>query len=721
MGFFDKHLVRMATPAQPPPQLLRVSPPPLVRHAAPVPVQPTAKPSPVSNALKRMTKDQQDLGDPGLYAEILRICNLPVAQAMADYQLELFSQTHIQAHAYQAGFRLLRVQAEGLAEFERLGGLFAPIPVGDGKTLLSLMIADFAYRAGCRKIILHIPPHVLIQLMQIDIPWARNRVPLGLPIMTLGGRPAKERRALAKSKRNGLYIVPYSMLSTKDTSDILDFIEPQLVIADEAHALGGDSARTKRFMKCFEKFGFRLAAMSGTITSKSILDYWHLIQIALREGNPLPNSSHMVHEWAEILDAPQGGAGMSENVIPAAAAGPIMPLVDWARRNFPKQKYTEDIAGFRKAYHDRLHSAPGVVGSSATGVGTSLCIHTVARQHPEQAEHWAELQKHILNVETLWVTPNGDELEHAIHKWKWLYELTAGFYNELTWPSAEEFASRHNLSNDQSSEILEKAKHHHLAGQAYARLLRDFLNSAYRPHLDTPFLVGQDMMRHADEHVPAELYEAWREWKDLDFEGRPDRDSRAVRVCDYKITQAVEWAAALPKNTGALLWVFHQEAGRWLTERLHEAGIDTLHCPAGAAANASIINQANAHRKLVVSMSAHGTGKNLQHFQEQWFVQWPRSAEQAEQVLGRTHRTGQRADELVINTNTTTEFDSLNFAACLNDSLYLHQTMGRQKLIYANYAPLPRIFPPAVLRQRGFENVLLTAEQERALHDKFGN
>lgn len=158
-----------------------------------------------------------------------------------------------------------------------------------------------------------------------------------------------------------------------------------------------------------------------------------------------------------------------------------------------------------------------------------------------------------------------------------------------------------------------------------------------------------------------------------------------------------------------------------MTEALVAADIDVLHCPAGKAFNSLICDPANAHRLVVASMTAHGTGKNLQHFQHQYFVQWPRSANIAEQTLGRTHRNGQKADELVVVTNSTLFFDHLNKAACINDALYIHQTTGtRQKLIYGTYDPIPKIFPPEVLRERGLQNRILDTSQRTMMHDKFG-
>ena len=61
-------------------------------------------------------------------------------------------------------------------------------------------------------------------------------------------------------------------------------------------------------------------------------------------------------------------------------------------------------------------------------------------------------------------------------------------------------------------------------------------------------------------------------------------------------------------------------------------------------------------------------GRNLQAFQHQIFAQWPRSALLAEQTLGRTHRNGQKADELAVHTLMSIEFDHVCRAACLKVS-----------------------------------------------------
>lgn len=663
--------------------------------------------------------------DPFNWAEIQRIVNLQVVRPMDSAELEVFNKEHIQVNYYNQGFRLMDAQAEAVAAYEQYGCLFADIGVGGGKTLVTLMCAAAAYGNGLERILLLVPPEVLSQLVDIDIAWARVRVSINYPIHVLGGKTLNYRKALCQSKRKGLYIMPHSLVSTKDTSENLSHIDPQLVIIDESHRFASSSAaRTRRIISMLDKAESagnpkELIILSGTITSKSINEYWHLIKHCLRDRCPLPVSVSIKNDWAALIDAQASAPDAEQGPMGSA---PIMPLVQWARKHFPDTKggFPEDVYGFRRAYKARLNSTPGVVSGGDNLIGTSLIMHN------EPAGVFSpELDELCKKVQDKWLTPNDDEIDHAIHKWKWLYELSAGFYNELTWPTPEDYAKRKKITEPEAKGFLEHARIHHTSGQQYFKVLREWLLTRSKPGMDTPFLVGQEMMRNKDQNVPTEMYQLWRDWKDLYFDGIPERDSRAVRICDYKIKAAVKWVHALreekPKS-GAIMWLYHKAAGVWLVEELKKAGVaNVMHCPAGDVYNDLIRNEANKHCIMVASIKAHGTGKNLQHFSEMYFFQWPRPAKDAEQTIGRLHRTGQMADEITCVTNNTMQIDQMNFAACLNDALYIHQTRNRQKLIYASYNPLPKIFPPAILVQQGLEVSRLDEAQEKAFTEKFGS
>ncbi len=507
---------------------------------------------------------------------------------------------------------------------------------------------------------------------------------------------------------------------------MLELIQPELIIADEAHRLkNANSARTKRMFH--RDYGYiikhqpQMVAMSGTITSKKISDYWQTIRACLKDNCPLPKSSHIVRQWGQVLDAQSDWGGSPQDDDSSFYTEPIMPLVRWAQKNYPDEDFPETIRGFRKAYKKRLNTAPGVVVSDEHEIGTSLLM----RNEPGDgtgSDGWLELQELIEAVKKDFQAPNGDEIDHAIHQFSWLYQLSAGFYNDLYWPAPEVLALERTVTVAYAEDLLERAQHHHMLLQLYHSTLRKWLAHRAKPRLDTPLLVALDMATHGAQHVGHELYETWNSAKMADFEERPDRRSRPVRVCPYKIVQAANWAQrGVPEGLGAILWVHHREVGKWLVEELTQRGLDVLHCPAGSKHNETITDLSNRHRLVVASISAHHVGKNLQHFSHQFIVQWPRSAVIAEQMVGRTHRPGQEADELVVVTNNTTDSDALNFAACLNDACYIQDTTGgKQKLMYAVYETPPIVISPAVLKKAGLDPKRLTGEQVQLMRDTFG-
>ena len=679
---------------------------------------PAQPPEPPRSQLQSKIRNAKASGVPEARSEIARITALPIDFGMGEDEMETFQSRRILTQAYRDGFRLFPVQANALAAFEKNGGLFAPIGVGWGKTLITLMIAEHAFaKRMAERILLCVPSQVYVQLTERDIAWARRRVPLTMPIIGLGSLTLARRRQLAASGRRGLYILPYSCLSTKDATrddknpGTLFSIAPQLLILDEAHLVKSrKAARTRRLRDYIVQHEPRMVVLSGTITSKSVQDYHYLMRGSLGDQSPLPLSTQMAAEWGAVID--------SDAAPTDRQTGPLQPLVRWARGNFPDQEFDDDITSFRRAYKMRLTSAPGVVatGDADIGVSLTLCNHALTVPSDENGE---TLKRLIRGVEELWQTPDGDEIEYAIHTFRWLYELHSGFYNSLVWPQAEEFARRRSISVQRAEELIRAGKEHHVALQDYHRVLRGFLENA-PPGIDTPMLAGYSMSRHKAQHVGQNMYRAWRAAKDLEVPNMAERDSIAVRISPFKIERVVKWAEE-HRKVGGIIWVYNTELGLWAKELLEEAGIDVLYCPAGDQANRDIVEPTNGNRIVVASIVAHGTGKNLQHFQNQIYLQWPRPAALAEQSLGRTHRNGQQADELVVHTLHSSEFDYMTFGACLNDAVYIQQSTGtRQKIVYCNYDPMPKIYGSEFLRERGFNNMALNQEQRQLLQELFG-
>jgi hypothetical protein len=387
------------------------------------------------------------------------------------------------------------------------------------------------------------------------------------------------------------------------------------------------------------------------------------------------------------------------------------------------------VPGFRKAYQIRLTSTPGMVSTGDAEIGVSLTLSNEPVLKYKDHADWPSLQDLVRRVTELWLTPSGDEIEHGFQRWRYLYELTAGFYYRQRWPEIEELARR-GVSVDEAAEYLAIAMEHHERRQEFAKALRGWIQYRGRPGLDTPLLITSNMAQHGDRDVGEALYGLWRAMKDLEFEGMPRRISEPVRVCDYKIQHCVGVAERMLRSSkgrlGGLIWFHHDEPGRWMADALEAAGIPSLWCPSESVRsgmNDAIANPDNARRIVVASMGGHGTGKNLQHYQQQAFLQFPRQATLLEQVLGRTHRNGQQADELCAVTVNTIDFDHQNLWACLIEALYVHQTTGtRQKAIYATWDPMPRRFPVDFLRERGFTDLpRLDVDTRRRLEETFGD
>jgi hypothetical protein len=678
-------------------------------------VNPTARLGKLARNAKRASPDVSD---------IERILSLSIVDQHTPEQVEEFSRLHMLAVAFNRGERFLQTQSSAIDAYLQgveagVSGAFFPIGVGWGKTGISLYIAELAHRAGTKKILLLVPPQVYSQLTTKDVPFWRKMVNLSVPIHRLGGQPAAMRRRVYESERRGLYIVPYSLLSVKDTLDMLSEIDADLVIADEVHNLKNKrAARTKRLVgwkNWREEQGREVAfvGMSGTITSKKIDDYHHLITWALRDRSPLPKTAALAYAWSQVIDS-------GSSIVGEFQTGPLRPLTRWASEHFSGESFRDTVSDFRRAFKLRLNSAPGVVSTGDAEIGTSLVVEEFGKRKPGP-----ELMRLMLQVKEDFVTPNGDEIDHAIHTFKWLNELSAGFYNELVWPTIERIQDRQGFDAATARAALKAAKEHHALHQLYSKELRGFLNDAPLG-MDTPMEVARQINQHP-KRLPFKLVNAYqnmraeREAAEEKFGILIEREGHAHRVDDYKMKDALDWIAALPKGEGGILWSWHNEVGRWLRDTLKKAGVDYAFCPAGTVGNDTIIDEANAGRVIIASVGAHGTGKNLQHFHNQLFVQWPRDAKLAEQSLGRMHRCGQLADEVVAHRFDSNSFDTINFAATLNDAVYVHQSTGqRQKLVYATYNPLPKVFSPEFLREQGADPARLSPEQRGMMEDLFG-
>lgn len=482
--------------------------------------------------------------------------------------------------------RLNPLQAWALTEAPKVGGILGPIPVGGGKTLLNLLTA--MVMPGVNTAVLLIPPQLRDQLLTVD--WKFYEQHWHLPNLAGGrwftpGRPA-------------LHVVAFSELSGSKATDLLGKLKPDLFIVDEAHLVRNKSAsRTMRFLRYFvEHPETKLCCWSGTLTSKSIRDYAHLSAISLRDGSPVPHLPEVVEEWGDALDP---------NDFPA----PPGALTKLATR--PGQTAME---GFQQ----RLLETPGVISSQAgNNCPASLDFYERKVTLP------SALDDMIREVHRTWTRPDGEELVEAIAKARCVRELACGFYYRWKWPRGEPLAVIDRWLN---------------ARKAWHRELREKLKDA-REHLDSPLLCAKAAIRAYDPAgydgpLPVWRAATWPEWVAVRDSARPETE--AVWVDDFLVRDAADWLAT---HTG-IAWYDHDAFGK----RLRELAVGVPFFGPGDEASAALVRE-SGKRSVIASARAHGTGKNLQMFNEN-LLAIPTIADGAayEQLIGRTHRPGQLAD-----------------------------------------------------------------------------
>lgn len=588
--------------------------------------------------------------------------------------------------------------------------------VGDGvylhNTLVTILCAAIGLRKrGHRRAVIIVPSEVYSQLAKKDLPAARRHLALdGIAFWFVQGDRAARMRA-ASQPGPGVFIYAYSSMSTATGYDELAAICATLFILDEAHSVArATSARTKRFLSIMNQIdeairngtlgadvtarGIEMIALSGTITKKSVKDYAHLARRCLRENSPLPIKAAAVDAFAGAVDAEVIGTGQTD-----LDRDRMKQLVDWSRMHGhdPYTKATMQLTtqeATRDAFRYRLNTSPGVVATSDSSVDCSLIIAWSEPPRPKSADadKLAELMKRVVQDMR---TPDGDVIDYGMHTYKWLWELSGGFYNSLIWPTVAELRTTHvqrgkPITEAEAEALLQGAKRHHELLQEYHKHLRAFLDTRHQPGCDSPMLVAQEIVRQLDGSKPRfrlnpDMVDAYQIQRDAAFDDLPTRRRVPVRVCDYKIRSAVEWCrhhAPQNKGPGGFVWFHHPEIGHWISESLVAEKIEHTLALAGQ-------NDAPFKEGLVVASYAHATGKNLQHQNRNLVVELRREAAVMEQMLGRTHRAGQLADDVRADVFVSNGFDLALFNALLRDSDYIQSTTGMmQRLCYATYAPV---------------------------------
>lgn len=538
--------------------------------------------------------------------------------------------------------QLKPIQAWALYEAATVGGILGPIGVGHGKTLLDLLVPMVAFHMfGAKTALLLLPPNLKRQFLDVD--WHYYGQHWQLPNLA-GGRWMTPGKPL-------LHVVAFSELSGSKSSDLLERIKPDVVVVDEAHSVRNrTAARTKRFLRYFEKrrkdsVPVRLFCWSGTLTSRSLRDYAHLSDYSLGQGSPVPRSWHALEEWAAALDPGEYPAP------PGRLKQLGLPLRD----------------GFQR----RLVVSPGVISSGDSASCQASLVIT-----ERKVETPATIQVHLDALEETWQRPDGEELVDVLSKARCARELSCGFYYRWRWPRGEPVA------------VIEKWLQ---ARKDWHKELREKLKKS-TTHMDSPLLCTKAAIRWEEgyTHVerdgegnelrrfrveprtrngPQPTWESqfWPEWRRVRDTAKPETE--AVWLSDFLVEDSLAWLREGP----GLLW--YEFAG--FAARLRQVGGEGRFKFAGPGTEGDrAVLLLRAEDSAVASIRAHGTGKNLQQFARNLVANPPSDGATWEQLIGRTHRQGQQADEVTVEVyrHTAPFVEAVEKARSLSE--YIEGTWG---------------------------------------------
>jgi hypothetical protein len=496
-------------------------------------------------------------------SEIERILNLP-RRAMSAVEFgESIAEEMTELLRTPNGKQKLRaVQAAALHDIGTLGGLFGPIPVGHGKTLISLLAP---YVLDAQRPLLVLPAALLKKTKKEFAKYAEHwRVP------------------------PNIQLISYEMLGRVQSATFLEETNPDLIIFDEVHrAKNKRAAVTRRLIRYMRaRPNTMVVALSGTVMRKSLLDFGHILRWCLKKNAPIPETDVELEEWAQALDE---RVEEYERALKAFSGG------------------VDDLDEARRGFKERLISTPGVVavtGGEDDLVTSSLRITALKYDvAPVTEQHFAKLRKDML-------TPDDWQLMQAVDVWRHSRELAIGM---------------HYVWNPRPPEPWRNAR------RDWNAFVRETLGKSRTLDSELQVVQACDAGR-----LPNKELEAWRAIRDSFTPNVEPRwhDDSALKVC-------IEWM----KQPG-IVWVEH----RFFGDRLAEFSGCKHYGAKGLTDRGEFIDDADPNSAVILSIDANKEGRNLQHkWSRNLITAPPEGADVWQQMLGRTHRPGQPADEVEVD------------------------------------------------------------------------
>lgn len=473
---------------------------------------------------------------------------------------------------------LLPIQAVALQEAHDLGGGFIPIPVGGGKTHVTFLA-----------------PYVMEAQRPLLVVPARLR-----------DKTIREFAGLEQhwKKHPSIQIVSYEKLSRENGTAFLQGYRPDLIIFDEAHRLKNKSAAVTRkisaWMRTFPET--KVIALSGTVTSRSILDFAHILRWCARTYYPLPIPQLELEAWAAAVDEIKLSERREAN-----GPGALIKLCDSVEKSKGRD-------GVRSALRRRIYETPGIIAGHGGECEASLNI-TLSLE-----SGYSDRIKHLAARLNEGILPNGDvfveeasEFEKLSARWRIMRTLTSGFWYDWNPKPPREWLDIRST---------------------WRKIVRRLLDE-HLPGLDSPMQIARAA---AENKLGLSAHEAYLAWKRV--EKSHTWEVTPVWEDDIVIKRVEKWS----KHNRGIIWVNEVALGERLEKDLglpyyHRMGLDKL--------GRYIESARPKDGCIVASVGSNSEGRNLQeHWSDNYVISPMPVGKDWEQLIGRTHRQKQKADEV---------------------------------------------------------------------------
>ncbi len=400
---------------------------------------------------------------------------------------------------------------------------------------------------------------------------------------------------------SNIRLMSYEMLGRAQSAMDLETYKPDLIICDEVHRLKNKRAavtrRVARWMHDHPETKF--VGMSGTVMRKSLCDFAHILRWALKDKAPIPKTTEELEEWASALD--ESVAGRPGDELTRLKPGALLQFAGREPTNSGS-----DLERARRGFRARLTETPGVVATAGDSERVDCSIYI--RAHVLDVKPITE--QHFKKLRETWETPDGWPLAQGVDVWRHARELAIGLH--YAWDPRP------------PREWLEPRR-------AWCAFVREVL--AHSRSLDSELQVAQacDAGRLDDSCL-----QAWRAVRDTFVP-----HSVAIWHDDSALKFCADWM-----KTPGIVWSEHS----FFAERLAELTGCPYYGAKGLTSAGQFIDDADPKRAAIVSIDANREGRNLQtKWSRNLVVSPPEGADVWQQMLGRTHRPGQLADEVEVD------------------------------------------------------------------------